>query len=257
MRPPFKIHGGKYYLASWILEYFPLDYRKLEYVEPFVGAASLLFAKDPSKLEVISDINPGTVAIYRALKDNFSEFIAELKSIPYSEESFLNALKRKYSPAANAFVKQRMSRGGMGTLFAYSTRLRGGIPGDIHAWNTILQELHLHSNRLKNVRIENRNALYLNWEETGPDTFVYLDPPYLSDTRTAKTVYEFELTNEDHKELLLKLLNTKAKVLISGYNSALYNIYLRDWNRTHKVVSNNSSQSKIKELRDEYLWWNY
>jgi len=42
IRPPFKIHGGKYYLSKWIIEHLPPEYEKYDYVESHVGAGSCI-----------------------------------------------------------------------------------------------------------------------------------------------------------------------------------------------------------------------
>ena len=75
LRPAFKIHGGKYYLSSWVIEHFPKNYEEMDYVEPFAGAASVLLNKEKSSLEAINDLNLGIVQIFRALRDEPEDFI--------------------------------------------------------------------------------------------------------------------------------------------------------------------------------------
>ena len=52
-RPLVPWIGGKRRLSKHILPLFPTH---TCYVEPFAGAAALLFAKEPSKVEVVDDI---------------------------------------------------------------------------------------------------------------------------------------------------------------------------------------------------------
>lgn len=49
---PVKIHGGKRYLADWIISYFPPH---LQYVEAFFGGGSVLLRRDPNRDWFIND----------------------------------------------------------------------------------------------------------------------------------------------------------------------------------------------------------
>lgn len=42
---PLKWHGGKSYLADWIISLMP---KHLHYVEPYAGGLAVLLAKDPN-----------------------------------------------------------------------------------------------------------------------------------------------------------------------------------------------------------------
>ena len=83
------------------------------------------------------------------------------------------------------------------------------------------------------------------------DELLYVDPPYLPDTRHRKKVYRFDYSLEDHKRLLKLLVTIPCKVMISGYDSKLYNTTLPGW---HKV----SFQAKTHvDVRDECVWMNF
>ena len=73
LRPPIKWIGGKATKTHHLLPYI-CEHRI--YVEPFGGAAALLFAKEPSPVEIYNDINHGVVDFYRLLRDQrkFREF---------------------------------------------------------------------------------------------------------------------------------------------------------------------------------------
>ncbi|GAB3754655.1 DNA adenine methylase [Spirosoma pomorum] len=61
---------------------------------------------------------------------------------------------------------------------------------------------------------------------------IYLDPPYpISSRRTARPVYNCEMTDEDHRELLKVVCDLPANVdvLLSTYENPVYADYLVDW----------------------------
>jgi len=68
--------GGKRRLVKDILPMFP---EHTCYVEPFCGAAALLFAKDESKCEVLNDINGELMNLYRILQHHLEEFVKQFK----------------------------------------------------------------------------------------------------------------------------------------------------------------------------------
>lgn len=267
LRPPIKIHGGKWYLRDFIIENFPDGYENLTYIEPFCGGASVFFNKKPSAEEVIGDINQGLIFILKALRDEPQEFISKLKKIRYTETVFKKALQKSQKKefddyvehATNEYVLRRMSRGGMKKAFAWSDRKRGGQPGDVNAWKTMLKELPRISQRLQKTTILCSNFVDILkvWDED--NSLFYLDPTYLHSTRSesATKVYENEMTVEDHMNLLHLAKNARGKVIISGYSSPLYNRILKNWRVKKKNIANHSSQVKIKERRVEMLWMNY
>lgn len=80
---------------------------------------------------------------------------------------------------------------------------------------------------------------------------MYIDPPYLLNTRAGKQ-YAHEMTDSDHEELLKELLQSRAKIMISGYESDMYNDYLKKW--TKKTFDSCAEHGKP---RKEVIWMNY
>jgi len=262
IRPAFKIHGGKYYLCQWVLDNFPVGYENLTYVEPFSGAASVMMNKHPSQEECLNDLDSGIVAILRVVRDQCDEFVARLKKTKYTKENFELALTRKefasdLDHAVNEFVLRRMSRGGLKTAFAWSERKRGGRPGDENAWNTMHKVLPIISERLQSVYILNRPAAEVIKAFNLPNTLLYIDPPYLPDTRLSKNAYQFEMDTDDHIALADQLKAFRGKVLVSGYPSTLYTRLYKGWRCEKKKIVNHASQQKQKPVKLEVLWMNY
>ena len=80
---------------------------------------------------------------------------------------------------------------------------------------------------------------------------VYCDPPYLPRTRSQKRVYRFDLSEAAHERFLTTILATNARVLVSGYDNALYRGALGSWN-THRYQAKTHSG-----VRQEILWYNF
>ena len=58
---------------------------------------------------------------------------------------------------------------------------------------------------------------------------IYCDPPYVLSTRKERLYYEHEMSDADHSALLSTLKALKCRVLLSGYDCALYSSQLQDW----------------------------
>ena len=104
---------------------------------------------------------------------------------------------------------------------------------------------------MKGVQIENLPAVNLIKRYDTPDVFIYADPPYLHGTRK-NYLYAHEMSDEEHEELLETLLNHPGKVLLSGYDSDLYNNMLGGWNKVQK-----NTRAEGGRKRTETLWMNY
>lgn len=83
------------------------------------------------------------------------------------------------------------------------------------------------------------------------NVFMYLDPPYLFGVRSGKQ-YKHEMSDTEHEDMLKLVLQSKAKIMISGYESEMYNEYLKDWNKTCF-----SSCAEHGKPRKEVVWMNY
>lgn len=83
------------------------------------------------------------------------------------------------------------------------------------------------------------------------DELVYADPPYVTSTRRRAKIYRHEYDDADHERLLRVLVTLPCKVIISGYESALYNEALANWR-----CAGFSSMSHTG-VRAEMVWYNF
>lgn len=260
LRPAVKWHGGKTYLARRIIALFP---EHDTYVEPFAGGLSVLLNKPSGLEECASDLNRGLIRTYRAIQDYPSAVIEGLRSVQYDAETFKAACYAVEHPtedgvdwAVNFIIKNRFSRGGLGKDFAWSDRLRGGQPGDVNAWKTIVDDLPLIAHRLKGVRLLNCPAASVVRDWDHPTTLIYCDPPYCHDTRTVSKVYDHEMDIEDHADFLKEISRSSSMVFLSGYRNRLYDTVLNYWKRYDFDMPNHSGQGKTKQRRVECVWTN-
>ena len=80
---------------------------------------------------------------------------------------------------------------------------------------------------------------------------VYSDPPYVTSTRSSSRRYRFDYEDADHVQLLRLLKSLPCQVMISGYDSALYEEHLVGWGSVEIQVMNQSG------VRTEKLWFNF
>lgn len=81
---------------------------------------------------------------------------------------------------------------------------------------------------------------------------MYLDPPYLRSTRRSGALYTHEMKEGDQRKLLDAITRSKAYIILSGYDSDLYNEALRGWHKDSIMVTTTSTA-----LAEEMIWMNY
>lgn len=265
---PLKWHGGKHYLAKRIIELFPPH---VHYVEPFFGGGSVLFAKPDEWIEghseVANDIFDDLVNFWKVLQSPglLHEFTRLVAMTPFSsavfEEAITTQLQGNVRAAVNFFIRYRQSRQGLGKDFATMSRsrTRRGMNEQVSSWLSAIEGLPEAHERLKRVVIFSKDALSIIEQEDSPDTFFYLDPPYLKETRVARDSYAHEMSDFEHGNLLDLLAGIKGKFLLSGYNHALYQLAAatNKWNRVDIEIDNKASGKNVKPKKTECLWMNY
>lgn len=100
----------------------------------------------------------------------------------------------------------------------------------------IIGELVNYFGPSSNIRLDCRCALeqleYIKRNFNNESTVVYLDPPYtFNSRRSSRTIYLYEMTDEDHLRLLSFITNPdiKFRIIISHYYSELYKNSLDRW----------------------------
>ena len=262
-----------------IAKLLPLIPPHRTYVEPFGGGASLLVAREPSAVEVYNDLNSGLVNFFRVLRD--PEQFAELHRLalltPYAREEF-DLYNKTWAEAATPverayrwFTVARMSfSGSFGVSWAKAvTTTTRGMSNKCSTWLSTVELLPKISARLLRVQIEHTDAFKVIEGYDTPETFFYLDPPYVFSTRSSGG-YEHELSDDQHRRLVELLLKVKAKVMLSGYANPIYaELEARGWHRKdwqtacHAVLKTKrtgmvgAGAARLKQQRVESVWCNY
>lgn len=264
-RPVLRYLGGKWKLAPWIISHFPAH---RVYVEPFGGAASVLLRKPRSQGECYNDLDGNLVNLFEVLRDTVAaaDLRRRLTLTPFARDEYDVAFEPSDDPVERArrlIVRSFMGHGSSSAISQRSTGFRaslvnrgGALPAG--EWPGMPTALQAVTDRLTGVLIENRPALQVMARYDTPDTLIYLDPPYVQNTRSAKRrggkafhAYAFELSDDEHGELLAHVLQARAMVVISGYANDLYDDALKGWGR--ETVATHADGALD---RTEVLWLN-
>jgi len=262
MNPCLQYPGSKVRMAAQIVE---LLGEHTSYVEPYVGSAAVLLAKEPVKVEIVNDINGDLIAFYRTLRDPATRYqlIDALTYTPYAraelEDSDDDPSLSDVERARRFMVRTNQGYvGGGGKSWVLTMK---GSSGHSNAtkWNNYRTRLNMVAERLQNVQIECKNALEVLtkvWSAHDSGIAVYADPPYLPSTRSGSK-YDSEVDIQHHIDLLDLLDRLEGPVVISAYDHELYDERLTGWSKIERVVSASSSAGKGSVAkRTEILWTN-
>lgn len=259
LRPPFKYYGGKYYLTPWITSLFC---QHDTYLEPFGGAASVLLNKTVSQKEIYGDLNQNIVNLMKFIQKHHDLLTERLLNIECDEKIFYEWKNKNcdndLESAIKSFVVHRMSRGGVGGSFSKSNRSYRGVSENKASWMSSIQNLKLVSTRLQEVEINCSPAINLMKKYDSERSLFYLDPPYIRKLRsTPWSAYSIEMDDKQHEELLEFSKSCKAKIVISGYPSEMYDKSLEGWNKASKSSFLHSGHADVKKKCEECIWKNF
>lgn len=253
MKPPFSYYGGKQRMARLIANMLPSHD---VYLEPFAGSLAVLFAKTPAPIEIVNDIDSRIVTFFRVLRDQPDELQRACLLTPYARDEYrlsADPADTDLEVARRFWVAVTQSFGNKGSYEGWSITTRNRLSAQVPL--NAAARFHDIANRLQHVAIENTDATRLIETRADAHTVIYADPPYLNTTRTGGRDYHHEMDGEDDHRRLAETLNaTPATVLLSGYDSPLYQDLYQGWHyqkETVEVVAGNRSARRI-----ECIWTN-
>lgn len=275
MKSPVRYFGGKSAMSKNIL---PLIPPHKVYSETFAGAAYILLAKTPSEKEVLNDKDTFVINFFRVMRDQvmFEELERRLHLTPFGREELELARTEPYGYngdrdpveiARRFYIRCNISF----SALQWQTGSWSGV-GLCHAnlppFRTKVLGLREISERLLWTHIECQT-----WEKNldiydSPDTFFYLDPPYIQESRAGTNEYLCDMyEEEEHVALVDALLEIKGKVILSGYPSGVYDrLEAQGWRvRRFETVCQAAAKTRSsglqgagnvleKQKRTEVLW---
>ena len=222
----------------------------------------MLLRKPPSRGEVLNDLDREIVNFFRVLRAprRAKILLRKIELTPFSRREYRLALRTVKDPIERARRLAVRSYFGFGSDSYRPGRLsgfRGRFCGSGHStsapdWAHYPAGLVAVIERLRNVVIENREALDLIEIYDKPGTLFYCDPPYPKSTRSAcsngRHTYTFEMTDQQHVALAEKLHGIQGLAAVSGYRCELYDRLYADWQRVDREALADGATSRTESL---------
>jgi DNA adenine methylase len=255
-----KYPGSKNQIADKIISLFPDDYQKMTYLEPFFGSGTIFFRKATSVVETINDLDGDVYNLFLQIRNNSDELARLIENTPWSRQEYEESYIKTDSDIENARRLLIRFWFAIGAKSYCRTGWRHNIKGNngnIAAFGELPSLIKEASYRLRPktgniVQIENRDAFFLIEKYSRENVLMYLDPPYVFDTRKNKKIYKHEMSNEDHVRLCELINKSPANVVLSGYANEIYESSLKGFKRTHVQSYDENGNKRI-----EVLWTNF
>lgn len=257
MKAVVKYPGAKWSMAKWIIGHFPEHH---SYLEPFFGSGAVLFTKERSRIETVNDLDGEVVNFFEWVRTDPEKLGAAIYWTPYARDVYETAWAAQntetdsFQRAVNFCARMMMGHGfrTTGEKVGWKNDVQGREAAyAARCWCQMPEVILEAAERLRGVQIDNRPALEVIKRFNYPNVLIYADPPYLLSTRHGRQ-YRCEMTDADHAELLEALKAHRGPVLLSGYESPLYDDALRGWYRD-EIESRAQTAAKRKEV----LWMNF
>lgn len=256
MNAILKYPGSKWSIADWIISFFPEHH---SYLEPFFGSGAVFFNKPRSNIETINDLDGNVVNLFNWIKKDPERLAHEIYYTPYArqvyEEAFAMVAEDSFGKAVNFYIRLNMGHG------FRTTGEKVGWKNDVQGrekayatqdWCNLPEKILEEAERLRGVQIENRLAVEVMERFNNKKVLVYLDPPYMPETRHGKQYRHEMFDKESHGQLLETAKAHKGPVLISGYPSKLYDDMLQGWYREETTCYSQTCSKK-----QEIIWMNF
>lgn len=259
--------GGKSRLVRTLLRYIP---RHRTYVEAFCGAAWLFWSKQPSRVEVINDIDSRLIRFYTVLRD-----ISDLKSVidkygwvyGRSEQEVRNMFERAKTIISNherydddeflwAFLLvNKFGYSGMMSNSRFNPRRYRDCVSPYCGIIGLINDFSKVKKRFRNTIILNKDYSEVIMEFDAPDTFFYLDPPYFQTGEKDGYLSNVNGSTPYPKEVFKLLSEVRGKFLLS-YNdhptirkfAKKYNFRVIEVETVYEMGRDSRSKSKVSEL---------
>ena len=263
-KSPFGYYGAKLRIARRIVQDLPPHNA---WVEGFCGSAAVTLAKPPVAIEIINDADGEIVNFFEQLRSNSEALCRSIALTPYAREEFELARNgervgdpleraRRFLVRCMMTVNAAVAGGCSGFSFSQSYA-RGGREARVNRWYNMPERLERTVERLRGVRIENRDACELvAMFADRPATLMYLDPPYFTKREHGYAIDARDL--EFHVKLLEQCKKARCMLLISAYETEVYEKLLRPEDGWEKRLIETQTRDTTGSsfVRTEVLWMN-
>lgn len=261
MKTPITYYGGKQQLTPEILGMIPAH--KI-YCEPFFGGGAVFFAKAPSFIEAINDKNDLLITFYRQCRESFEALNNKIQNTLLSESLYNKAKNIWKNPCHRSKLEIAWAVWTVTNMSVMATPAGGwkrdnGTGGShigVGMANYRKKFTHEVKDRLESVQIYCRDALEVIKEKDSPETFFYLDPPYIGCEQKHYKGYG----KEDFKKLLDVLKEIKGKFLLSNFANKILEEYIEASGWKVRSISRISSLPNLMartRKKKEMLVYNY
>lgn len=240
IRAPFRYSGSNANLVKRLLQFIPETDLIDDWNEVFAGTAVLTLNKPRHALETINDINGEAVNFFEQLRDDRERLIYAIQNTLYARFELDIAYLPSPIPLERArrfYVRQMMSRNGADPKPYWKRQFKsrdanGRKMKPACASFADTDHLDEYAKRLRGVQVENLHVLdYLKGYDHDRALF-YLDPPFMPDTRANKDgMYEYEMTEDEHKIMLVAIKNLEGYSFIRHYANEVYDDILKSFTR--------------------------
>lgn len=247
-RPVVPWMGGKRRLAAAIIEAFP---EHQCYVEVFAGGAAVLFEKEPSKVEVLNDINGELINLYRVIQHHLDEFMRQFRWALTSRQMYE---WEKMKPPYTLTDIQRAARFFYLTKLGFGARLTSPSFGTATTSKPRLNLLRLEEDlSAAHLRLHGVTVEHLTWQEVvsrydRPHTLFFMDPPYWE---TAGYGREFGWEQYEALAALKGKIQGKAIITLNDHPDIAR--AFQDWNRRELNIRYTVGGGKGVEARELLL----
>ena len=228
MRSVLKYPGSKWNIARSLVDLIPEHH---SYVEPYFGSGAVFFSKPYSDIETINDLDSDITNLFKCIQTE-SDYLARLvMTTPFSREVYDDAFspdnqdrESEMQKAVRFLVKCWQGHGFRTNQ--YKVGWKNDVVGRERSyalwdWYRLPEWIIDIAERLRQVQIENKPAL--------------------------EVINRFNYAN-----VFIIVVKSNAKIMISGYDSDLYNDYLSSWTKFQFNSCAEQGKSRI-----ETVWCNY
>lgn len=266
MKAPITYYGGKLGMIKVIL---PLIPEHNTYTEAFAGGAAVFFAKPLARINVLNDLNGELINFYRTASAHGEELIQEIEQTLFSREQlevagFIYNHADYFSMVERAWAVWTLSHLGFsGTLSDSFVANKNGrnkkaiTVGNAKAYiaGNICEIRH----RLEQCTIEQDNAFKVIQRYDTPDTFHFIDPPYVGRNMGH---YAGMFNEENLHELLELLTDIQGKFMLTMYPNESIQQYATTNHWTihtveRTITASNATIIDKRKKQEEWMVCNY